>query len=232
VAPARQRQKDPHNLRYQAVLFDLDGTLIDSADDLVASVKHALLHVDARRPPPDDVILMEIGKPLEVMLGDLGYPNDEATAADFAASYRDHYAVHFSDHTRPFPSARDALAFLREAGAKLALVTTKHQTQAEFVVEAMGLRSFFAYVHGWKEGRRHKPDPEPVRIALEKLGARPGEALMVGDSEQDMIAAKAAGVPTCAVTYGFRPLMLLRALRPDYMVSRIADLVHIVVSGS
>lgn len=217
-------------LRYQAVLFDLDGTLIDSAEDLVASVKHALRQVEARKLPPDDVIIMEIGKPLEVILGNLGYSNDVATAASFAASYREYYIAHFNDHTRPFPSAEKVLALLGEAGAKMALVTTKHQTQADFAVEETGLRSHFAYIHGWREGLRHKPDPEPVRIALEKLGVQPREALMVGDSEQDILAAKAADVATCAVTYGFRPPMLLRTLKPDYMIPRIEDVVHIVLS--
>ena len=227
---ARQRDEGLYDLRYAAVLFDLDGTLIDSEQDLTASVKHALRLVDDRKPPPDDAIIMEIGKPLEVILGNLGYPNDHETAAEFATGYREYYAEHCSDHTRPYPLTMEVLALLAEAGVRLALVTTKQQLQAELVVKGVGLHDFFSYVHGWREGLKHKPDPEPVLIALGKLGVQPPEALMVGDTEQDILAAKAAGVATCAVTYGFRPPMLLRTLKPDYTVTRITDVVHIVLA--
>lgn len=218
------------SLRYRAVLFDLDGTLIDSAEDLTASVRYALRRVQDRELPPDDVIMMEIGKPLEVILKNLGYPSEPADTVRFVETYRQHYAEHFDDHTRTFPSACEVLGYLREAGAKLALVTAKHQTQAEFTAREMGLSDYFDYIHGWREGLKHKPDPEPIQIALDKLGTRPEDSLVVGDTEQDVLAAKAAGVPTCAVTYGFRPLMMIRALRPDYMICRVTDLVHIVVT--
>jgi pyrophosphatase PpaX len=79
------------------------------------------------------------------------------------------------------------------------------------------------------EGRQHKPHPEPVLAALSRLGAKSGEGLMVGDSELDIEAGRAAGVATCAVTYGFRPVWLLRELRPDFLISNIRDLVPIVV---
>jgi phosphoglycolate phosphatase-like HAD superfamily hydrolase len=126
-----------HEPRYRAVLFDLDGTLIDSEEDLMASVKHGLRQVEGRRLPPDDVIIMEVGKPLEVMLGNLGYPSDDATTAYFAASYREYYANYFTDHTRLFPPVKEVLTFLGEAGTKLALLTTKHHSQAELTVEGL-----------------------------------------------------------------------------------------------
>jgi 2-phosphoglycolate phosphatase len=219
-------------LRYPAVLFDIDGTLLDSAQDIVASVRHALRLVDAREPPDRDAILIETGKPLETIYANLGYPPDSALTQRFITAYREHFAVHMSDHTRPYPQARETLATLRQAGVRLAVVTTKLQAQAELAVRAGGLDSFFDYVHGWSEGRRHKPDPEPVLDALAALGAEPGQALMVGDSEQDVLAARAAGVDSCAVTYGFRPPVLLRFLRPDFMISRLDDLIAVVLNDA
>lgn len=218
-------------LRYPAVLFDLDGTLIDSARDLVASVCHALRRVDPTREPPDsDTITMEIGKPLETILSDLGYPVDAASAERFVDTYRAYYAEHFNDHTNLYPGVQELLAGLKSAGVKLALVTAKHQSQAEFAVGASELGRYFDYVHGWLEGRKHKPDPEPLLVAASVLGFGPEHTLMVGDSEQDVLAARSARMAVCAAAYGFRPAMMLKTLRPDYLVSRPADVFHIVVA--
>ena len=216
-------------LRYSAALFDLDGTLIDSAQDLVASVRHALGRVFPGRELPDgDDVLAQVGRPLEVIVRELGYAVGEDDARRFAEVYRAHYAEHFNEHTKPYPGVEELLGQLSAAGVKLALVTTKHQAQADFTLAGCGLSPYFDYVHGWQEGREHKPHPEPVLSALERLGVQPRAAIMVGDSELDIESAKAAGVDTCAVTYGFRPAWFLQSFRPDFLVSRAADIGPIV----
>ncbi len=218
-------------LRFRAALFDLDGTLIDSARDLIASIRFALKQVAPEREPPDgEDILVQVGKPLEVILGELGYATGAATAVPFADTFRAHYAAHFNEHTHLYPGVEDALGYLRTSGVKMAVVTTKLQAQADFTIAAFGLSRYFDYVHGWQEGRQHKPHPEPVLTALGRLGVQPGEAVMVGDSELDIGSAKAAGVATCAVTYGFRPAWFLLSFRPDFLVSRATDIVPIVVA--
>ena len=217
-------------LRFRAVLFDLDGTLADSSQDLVASVQYALRQVDPRDPPDSDTILMEVGKPLEVILREVGYPTDKQSTATFVDEYRRHFIANFKNHTKVFPNTREVLDMLRQVSVRLALVTTKHQVQADSIVAALGLADFFDYVHGWQEGRKHKPDPEPYLTAAERLGVFPAEALVVGDTEQDVVAAQAAGMTSCAVTWGFRPLLMLKALRPDFIISRVTDLVPMVVT--
>lgn len=147
----------------------------------------------------------------------------------FVDAYRAHYAEHFNDHTTLYPGIEDMLSELKEAGAKLALVTTKHQSQADFTARECGLLAWLDHVHGWREDRRHKPDPEPVRLALAALGGAPGQALMVGDSELDIGAGRAAGVATCAVNWGFRPAWLLKEYRPDFLVGSARDIVDIVL---
>jgi 2-phosphoglycolate phosphatase len=220
-------------LRYAVALFDLDGTLIDSGQDLIASVRYALASVFPGREPPDgEDILVQVGKPLEVIVRELGYPTDDADVRRFVDMYRAHYAERFNEHTKPYPDVEELLEQLRAAGVKLALVTTKHQAQADFTVKALGLARHFDYVHGWLEGREHKPHPEPVLTTLGRLGVQPGEAIMVGDSELDIEAARAAGVDTCAVTYGFRPAWFLREFRPDFLVSRAPDIGPIVVADT
>jgi len=218
-------------LRYPAALFDLDGTLIDSGQDIVESVRHALGQIFSDRSLPEAAdVLVLIGLPLEAVVRELGYPADKESTRRFAEAYRAYYAEHYNDNTKVYPGIEEVLAGLQQAGVKLGLVTTKHQQQAEFTLAGAGLSGYFDYVHGWLEGRRHKPDPEPVLTALSRLDVSPDSAIMVGDSDLDIEAAKAAGVDTCAVTYGFRPAWFLKSFRPDFLVARPADIAPIVVS--
>jgi pyrophosphatase PpaX len=216
-------------VRFPFVLFDLDGTLIDSGQDLVASVQHALRALDGRDPPDAADILALVGSPLEKFPPALGYPSDPASLSLFADTYRTYYAEHFNDHTGMYPGIEQMLSELKGAGARLALVTTKHQAQADFTARECGLLAWLDHVHGWREDRKHKPDPEPVRLALAALGGAAGQALMVGDSELDIEAGRSAGVATCAVSWGFRPAWLLKEYRPDYLVGAARDIVDIVL---
>ena len=218
-------------LRYPAALFDLDGTLIDSGQDIVESVRRALGLIPSDSSlPGDEEILVLIGLPLEAVVRELGYPADKESTRRFAEAYRAYYAEHYNDNTKVYPGIEEVLAGLQQAGVRLGLVTTKHQQQAEFTLAGAGLSGYFDYVHGWLEGRRHKPDPEPVLTALSRLDVSPDSAIMVGDSDLDIEAAKAAGVDTCAVTYGFRPAWFLKSFHPDFLVARPADIAPIVVS--
>jgi 2-phosphoglycolate phosphatase len=217
--------------RYSAALFDLDGTLIDSGKDVVGAVRYALRRtLPGQERPADADILVLIGQPLEAVVRALAAGVDDGSARRFADVYRSYYAEHFNDHTRVYPGVPELLKTLSGAGVKLALVTTKHQTQAEFTLAGTGLAGYFNYVHGWLEGRKHKPDPEPVLCALRSLDVKPDAAIMVGDSELDIQSAKAAGVDTCAVTYGFRPAWFLKSFRPDFLVGHPADIVPIVTA--
>ena len=219
------------SLRYSAALFDLDGTLVDSGQDIVKSVRHALSEVFSGRDlPADEEVLVLIGLPLESVVRELGYPADKESTRRFAETYRAYYAEHYNDHTKVYPGIKELLQSLQGAGVKLGLVTTKHQTQADFTLAGCGLSRYFDYVHGWQEGREHKPHPEPVLTTLNRLGVQSGEAIMVGDSELDIESAKAARVDTCAVTYGFRPTWFLKSFHPDFLVAHPADVAPIVMS--
>ena len=228
---SRSSWKRSSSLRYCGALFDLDGTLIDSGQDIIKSVRHALGQVFSDRGlPADEDILVLIGLPLESVVRELGYPADKEGTRRFAEVYRAFYAEHYNDSTRVYAGIKELLETLKAAGVKLALVTTKHQLQAEFTLVGSGLACYFDYVHGWLEGRKHKPDPEPVVTSLAKLDIEPGEAIMVGDSELDIQSAKAADVDTCAVTYGFRPAWFLKSFHPDFLVARPVDVTPIVLS--
>ncbi|MEO0085067.1 MAG: HAD-IA family hydrolase [candidate division WOR-3 bacterium] len=214
--------------RYAAALFDLDGTLVDSSAGIVAAVRHAFTVVGALELPDSEDILMEIGKPLEEIHRDLGAPGGPEKASEFAHAFREFYARHFADGVRLYPGVLEGLQDIASAGVAAGVVTTKLEEQADMVVAAVGLRPFVRVVRGWKEGRQHKPSPEPVLEVTEALGVVPHEALMVGDSELDILAGRAAGTATCGVTYGFRPAAYLASFQPDYMIARFSDLIPIV----
>lgn len=215
--------------RYGAALFDLDGTLVNSAAGIVAAVQYACTAVGAIEIPEPGDILMEIGRPLEEIHRDLGAPGGAGASGRFARAFREFYARHFSDGIALYPDVREGIEAIAAHGVAVAVVTTKLQEQAEMVLAAVGLRPSLRAVRGWEEGRQHKPSPEPVLAAIAAIGAEPARTLMVGDSELDILAGRAAGVGTCAVTYGFRPAAYLASFRPDYMVSRFADVVPIVL---
>jgi HAD superfamily hydrolase (TIGR01549 family) len=194
-------------------------------------MRHALSRVfSGGKLPSDDDILVLIGQPLEAVVRELGYPADKENARRFAEVYRAYYAEHYNDTTTVYPGIAELLATLQGVGVRLALVTTKHQLQAELTLAGSGLACYFDYVHGWQEGRKHKPDPEPVIASLTRLEVEAGAAIMIGDSELDIQSAKEAKVDTCAVTYGFRPAWFLKSFHPDFLVARPEDIVAVVLA--
>ena len=221
----------PSSPRYSALLFDLDGTLIDSADDLVESVRQGLAAIGLP-PPAREKIVHQVGKPLVDFPSLLGYHLNEEQTSRFATAYRAWYAIHFADHTEPYPGVREALLQLRTGGYRLAVITTKRQDQADSTLRGIGLASGFDYIRGWQEGRKLKPDPEPVVETLKVLAVPRDHALMVGDSEQDILAAQAAGVDCCACLYGFRDPEYLLSLHPTYSIRSFPELMSIVLAGA
>jgi len=215
--------------RYTAILFDLDGTLIDSSEDLVQSVLHGFEAIGL--PPPErGTIVRNVGKPLIDFPALLGYDLTDRQRQEFTRYYRAYYAVHCGDHTEPFPGVRETLEVLREEGLKMAVVTTKSQDQAEGAVRTIGLARYFDLVRGWSPGQKMKPDPEPVCETLKQLGESSDKALVVGDSEQDILAAQAGGTDCCACLYGYRDPDFMRSLKPTYVITAFPEVRAIALS--
>ena len=202
--------------------------MIDSRTDIVLTVQHAFHRIGAR-VADSEAIGPLIGKPLKDYPRLLGYQITPEQNADFVQAYRTYYAEHMNDNTRLYPGVRETLETFKQRSLKLAVVTTKRQDQAELVVERMGLASYIDHVRGWLETRKNKPDPEPVLDALQALGAQPEQGLMIGDSEQDIMAAQAAHVDSCACLYGFRDPDYLRSLNPTYTVGSFPEILDLVL---
>lgn len=211
---------------YETVLFDLDGTLVDSSAGILTAFQAALGAIGAGGEPSKEQIRRLIGRPLSDMPAALGIDLDEARRQQFVAEYRAVYTRVFRSQTVIYPGVPETLE--RLAGLRLGVVTTKRQDQAELMLEAMGLARFFGHIQGWLEGLPPKPAPDLVFMAIDALGGSRQTAIMVGDTENDVLAGKNAGIATCAVSYGFAPRDFLAGLNPDYLVDRFEQVREIV----
>jgi HAD superfamily hydrolase (TIGR01509 family) len=204
------------------VLCDLDGTLIDSRRDIALAFQHALRHVVGGTLPEEAAIAQHIGKALEHMARELGYHFSPTQLTAFLDTYRYHYAASGTPYTRPYPGVTTTLQAL--SSLTFGVVTTKAQEQAELVLRQLQLSTFFQHVQGWVPGLQLKPAPDTVVAALTALRCAPQQALMVGDTAADILAGKAAGLRTCAVTYGFGTLDELQRCEPDYVIDTFGNL--------
>jgi phosphoglycolate phosphatase len=208
------------------VLCDLDGTLIDSRRDIALAFQYALRRIVEGTLPDETAIAQHIGKPLAQMAWELGYSLSPAQLTIFLDAYRSRYAAFCAHHTRPYPGVTATLHAL--SSLTFGVVTTKAQEQAEMVLRQLQLTSFFQHIQGWVPGLQLKPAPDAIFAALAALRCAPQQALMVGDTAADMLAGKAAGLKTCAVTYGFGGLAELRYCQPDYVIDTFSDLVRLL----
>jgi pyrophosphatase PpaX len=182
----------------RVVLFDLDGTLIDSVPLIVASMRHAFEgHPNA--PTVAEWVSL-IGTPLDAMIR--RWAGDEADVARVKERYKEHQWAHHDARVSAFPGVPALLDALGRRGVRMAVVTSKLEPSARRSLDFVGLSRHFDLVVGLESTERHKPHPEPVLHALGRLGARTEEAAFVGDSPHDVEAGNAAGVATVASLWG------------------------------
>jgi 2-phosphoglycolate phosphatase len=210
----------------KAVGFDLDGTLIDSTDAIVASFMHAF---DAlRRPsPPRDTIVSTISLPLEHQFRLLGVTN----VTEAAAVYREHYVREAPATTRVLPGVREALERLHAAGIPMGVATSKKRSSAEVLLPHLGIAHYFACCIGPEDVARPKPDPEPILALAGRMGVAPADLLYVGDTALDVAAARAAGAACWAVTTGYHSREELEGAAADRIFDSIADVAKSVLKG-
>ena len=212
-------------LTADAVLFDLDGTLVDSRADIAFSVNHMLA---ARGRPTLDLRTVEryVGDGVRQLLARSAGPMDEPTTARALEIFLPHYLEHCADTTRPYPGVLETLK--RLGGKALAVVTNKPEAHTWKTLRAAGMENLFQAVLGGDSLPTRKPDPEPLWEALDRMKSARDRAVMVGDSLVDIRAARAARVPVVAVTYGFRPAEELSAAAPDALIQSFKDLTEVL----
>ena len=207
--------------RFPVYLFDIDGTLLDSAEDICGAVEQVL----ALKPPARNVSFEYLKGFIGLHLIDLFtevYPDYSAQQIDgLIQQYRTNYLARGHLQTRLYPGVAEGLAAL---GGRKATATTKGSPTTRAVLEQVGLIQYFDHVQG-TDGFPCKPAPDVVLTALAALGAAAEDCLFVGDSPADMEAGRRAGVRTCAVRYGYGKTDELAKWAPDYWVSDLRELV-------
>lgn len=205
------------------ILFDLDGTLVDSSVDITNALNYAL-EPYAFTPLTKDEVIKLVGEGITRLIEKLAGNRDASVIEDVKNRFLEHYTLHIVDHTHEYPGVRETLEAL--SGYKKAIISNKREALSRKTLEGLGLAGFFDLVAGSDTTPEKKPSPAPILWALSGLEVSPAEAVIVGDSNFDVDAGKAAGIRTIAVTYGYRPLEAIR--HADYLIDRMEDLLPLL----
>lgn len=220
-----------------AVLFDLDGTLIDTVELILSSARYAFADRDGPRPT-DAEWSTGLGTPLVTQFRE--WARDEDEVRHLVSRYREFQLANHDNLTRPYAGMREALDELRAAGFQLGIVTSKLNALARRGLTCTGIDGRIDCIIGCDDTTKHKPDPEPVFVALAKLGIAPERAAFVGDSPFDIAAGNAAGVYSVGALWGPFPRRELElvaggarafAERPQDLPSVVADWVRLTSAG-
>lgn len=222
----------------EAVLLDLDGTLLDTAADIRAALNRALTDVRWDPMAEEDVRRM-IGRGAPILIeraaAAQGRELDAATHAALLEGFFRHYGdleEHGEYVARPYPGAAEMLRELRGAGLRTAVVTNKQQRFAEGLLRRLDLRDWIDLVVGGDSCERRKPDPRPLEYACEQLQVPVARTLMVGDSINDVQAARGARMPVICVTYGYNEGADPRSLPCDALIDSLSELIPLLKSGA
>lgn len=208
------------------IVFDLDGTLIDTADDLISTL-NLILTGEGLLPMDYDTARRLIGGGVRAMIERAvvaeGRACPKAELDRMFGAYIEHYAAHIADRSRPFPQAEAALQYLAGQGHRLAICTNKLEWLAVRLLDALTLSRYFAAICGQDTFGIQKPDPRMLRQTIERAGGDPARAIMVGDSGTDIRTARAVPIPVVAVDFGYSEVPI-STLKPDRIIGAFADL--------
>ena len=231
------RPFDPHRIRL--LVFDLDGTLIDSRLDLIHSVNAMLQHIG--RPALDGHVIASYvgdGAPALVRRA-IGDTNDEALFREAMEYFLGYYRIHKLDHTTVYAGMAETLAGLADPSRgnpsrgvlrQMAVLSNKPVNPSRDIVQALGLGEFFVRIYGGNSFTTKKPDPLGVQTILHETGVAADEALIIGDSSIDVLTGRNAGMWTCGVTYGFAP-QSLEEVPPDVLIETPRELGELLPGG-
>jgi pyrophosphatase PpaX len=213
------------NRQITTVLFDFDGTLIDTNEVIIQSFQYTFRKVLGKEMPLAEII-SNFGEPLAVTMEKmLDIPPEEAMAI-----YREYHYDKFDELIEIFPGMLDLIHLLKKQGYKLAIVTSRLRHTTMKGLEKYGLEGIFDYVLTADDTDKHKPDPTPITMTLEKLGSKPTEAIMIGDSMFDILCAHNAGVESVLVGWAIAVTEedKIGPNKPTYIAERAEDILKII----
>lgn len=204
------------------LIFDLDGTLVNSRVDLANSVNAMRAHLGMSELPNERVYTY-VGNGAPVLVRrSLGEQASDADVQKGLAFFMDYYAAHDLDYTVLFPGVRESLDRFRAAGKRMAVLTNKPSLMTSHILEGLGVSDHFFRVFGGDSFEQKKPNPIGIETLMRETGINRAQTIMVGDSAVDVATARNARVACCGVTYGFQPESL-RDPAPEILVDRMED---------
>ncbi|HEY5038500.1 MAG TPA: HAD-IA family hydrolase [bacterium] len=215
------------DLTLKAVLFDLDGTLIDSKKDIAASANAVRAHFGLPMLPLE-VVMGYIGWGIEHLTQKTLETDDPKRLAEGLEVFKNYYRDHCVDFTVIFPGVFELLDFLKNRGIKLGVVSNKPHEFTLITLEKLKLMPYFSVALGADATVNKKPHPEPLLTALQRMGVKPSEAVMIGDSPVDAEAARATPMLVGLVSHGFVAKEYLNAADPDWLVDSLLDFMDIL----
>jgi phosphoglycolate phosphatase len=215
----------------EAIIFDLDGTIVDTPAAIVETALTVLRTRGGRALPEPQAIRATIGLPLTVAFsGLLGLAAETAEVEASVAEYRRLWRANVVPRSAEllYPGVAEGVQVLRDLGLRLAVATSKVQSGAVAQLEAAGIARHFEVIAGYDSVERPKPDPQLALHVLERLGASPDAAVAVGDTTHDLLMARGAGLRTVAVTYGAHDEATLLTESPDFLARDFAEVVTLL----
>lgn len=211
-------------MKYKTLLFDLDGTIIDTNELIINSFIYTLGNYYPGKYRREDII-PHMGRPLIDQIKHFG---EEELVEEMMEMYREHNMRTHNDLIREFPYVKEVLTELHQLGASLGVVTTKMDVTTKMGLELFGLDGLMSTIVTYGDTELHKPAPEPILLAMERLNAESESTLMVGDSQYDIQAAQNAGITSVGVAWSIKGAEFLKRYNPDYIIKDMWDLVPIV----
>jgi len=208
-------------MRIEAILFDLDGTLIDSAEDIGLALRKTLKEIGLEEYYPQNIrnyIGGGVKALLERILGD-------KFKEDYVVIFRKFYLENPVVYTRPYEGIPEILSDLKDKGYRLAVVSNKLEELSREILKRIGLIDYFDFIAGGDTFSEKKPSPVPVLKTLETIGGEPSYSLIVGDTEADIVAGKDAGIKTALAKWGY---VRLNSVKPDFILNIPRDLMKIL----
>ena len=213
---------------FKLFLFDLDGTLIDSAGDIVEAVNFSLKEL-GRNPLPSNEIIKHVGYGARNLMKDVLKTSDSNLIEKATNLFRDYYLKHSCEYTKPYPYIIDLLKLLKEKNKKIGVITNKFEAVSREILDKLNLTKYIDILVGADTTKERKPSPIPVLYALEKLNMKPEDTIIIGDSEVDIQAGKNSGIKTALVLYGYGKTELAKQFNPDYIFNNVNEIIKLSV---
>jgi len=210
----------------KALLFDFDGTLLNTNDLIIQTFMHVLNERFPGQYSPKDCLKF-LGPSLKQTMSDIAPGEEDA----MIAKYRKYNELHHDELVTQYPDVVPTLEQLKAMGLKLAIVSTKRNGMIDRGLSVLGANHLFDVRIGTDDVKNVKPDPEPVLLALERLGVNKEEAIMIGDNSHDIEAGHNAGIRAAGVAWAFKGPEYLQQFKPEYMLHHMTDLLDIVKAG-